>query len=386
NTEQLYHHLPLATAPTVGRFAPYYLDWVERDRYDDYWKSVAPKEFYHQVMVPAFNIGGWYDLFLAGTCRNFIGMSQRGGSTQARTLQRLTIGPWAHGVYGGHFPEHSFGVKADVNHFDLTGAQLRWFDHSLRGIENGADKDPSVRVFVMGANRWQEFDSWPPPNSELLRLYLHSRGRANSNSGDGVLSQMLPSDEPSDSFDYDPALPVPTVGGATFLPGLHVGANSGPRDQRQVELRPDVLCYTTDPLQTPIDAIGPVGVVLHASSSAVDTDFTAKLVDVWPDGRTKNVVDGIIRLRYRESLAQPTDAEPGVIYQVRIDLSHTAYHFAAGHRIRLDISSSNFPKYDRNSCGLSKAAAVTGTLPITHNSVFHTKGQPSFLELSVASA
>lgn len=377
-TSELYDQPPLSAVPSVSGAAPYYLDWLSHDRYDDYWRTVAPKEAYPQVVVPAFNIGGWYDLFLGGTLRNYRGMRKNGGSEHARSLQRLTVGPWAHGVYGGTFAERSFGIRGGTEGADITGAQLRWFDYCLRGIDNGADRDPPVRVFVMGANRWRDADDWPPSDSTPVRLYLHSGGQANSRQGDGALFPTAPAGhEPPDEFLFDPSRPVPTVGGGTFLPGLNVGANSGPRDQAHVELRDDVLCYTTEPLRTPVEAAGPVTVVLHVSTSVTDTDFTAKLVDVEPGGRAINVTDGIVRLRYRESLSEPRDAVPGTVYRIRIDMAGTAYYFAAGHRIRLEVSSSNFPKHDRN--------APHGLLDVAHNTVHHAQGAPSYLELSVVS-
>ena len=256
-------------------------------------------------------MGGWYDLFLEGTLANYLGMKERGGSDAARRYQRLVIGPWAHGPMGGWYPEQSFGVLSSTDSADLTGLQLRWFDWLLKGDDNGLAAEKPVRLFVMGVNEWRDEADWPVPGTEFVDYFLHSDGRANTAAGDGTLSTERPGDEPEDVYLYDPRHPVPTNGGGTFLPGLFIGANAGPRDQRLVESRQDVLCYTTAPLETAVAVVGPVELVLFVTSSAHDTDFTGKLVDVAPDGRAVNVADGIIRARYRRSLSDPVATRAG---------------------------------------------------------------------------
>ena len=236
----------------------------------------------------------------------------------------------------------------------------------------------------MGANVWRDEDDWPLPGTEYVDYFLHSRGRANTAGGDGGLSADAPGDEPEDVYLYDPRDPVPTTGGPTFLPGLFIGANAGPRDQRAVQARRDVLCYTSEPLAGPVEVIGPVLAVLHVSSSAPDTDFTAKLVDVAPDGRAENLADGILRARYRESLSEPSPLEPERVYRVTVDLVATAVLLPAGHRIRLEISSSNFPRFDRNTnTGGVIAAEGEADLRQAVNRVHHTRAQPSRLVLPV---
>lgn len=382
--DTLYRRLPLAEVPELKDYAPYYYEWLDHPSYDRYWKATAPRESWDRITAPALNVGGWYDLFLGGTIANYQGMKRHGGSEAARRHQRLVIGPWAHGPLAGWFPEESFGLMGGTDAFDLTGLQLRWFDWLLKGEENGAADDKPVSLFVMGVNEWRQEDDWPVPGTEFRDYYLHSSGRANTVQGDGSLSTDAPGDEPEDVYLYDPRNPVPTTGGATFLPGLFIGANAGPRDQRTVERRPDVLCYTTEPLAQPVQVMGPVEAVLYVSSSAVDTDFTAKLVDVAPDGRAVNVADGIIRARYRDSYEDPRPLEPEQVYRIRVDLVATANVFAAGHRIRLEVSSSNFPRFDRNTnTGGVIARESMADIRQAVNRVHHRPNQASRLVLPV---
>jgi uncharacterized protein len=244
-------------------------------------------------------------------------MKQRGGSFQARQQQRLLIGPWSHGGFGGIFPEHDYGLLASAEAADITGAHIRWYDRWLKGSENGVEQEKPVKIFVMGPNTWREEDDWPLPDTQFRPYYLHSAGRANTATGNGTLSTEAPGDEFEDAYLYDPRHPVPTNGGATLIPGAFIAANAGPRDQRGIETRDDVLCYTTEPLERPTEVTGPVELVLFASSSARDTDFTAKLVDVYPSGRAESITDGILRARFRESLAKQVLMKPNQVYDKR---------------------------------------------------------------------
>lgn len=385
--EELYWHTPLIDMPILREVAPYYFDWLAHPDYDDYWRQIAPNEHYEQITAPALNIGGWYDLFLGGTIANYVGMKARAGSPEARRHQRLVIGPWSHGVNGGAFPERQYGLMAAAETFDLTGLQQRWFDYWLKGEENGVLDEPPVHLFVMGANSWRTASDWPLPETRFTRYFLHSHGRANTLHGDGRLSTDAPGDEPEDIYLYDPRNPVPTVGGQTFLPGQLVGANSGPRDQRLVEERTDVLCYTTEPLEHPVDVIGPVELVLYVSSSARDTDFTGKLVDVHPDGRAEILTEGILRARYRDSRSEPSLLEPGKIYELRLDLWATANRFLPGHRIRLEVSSNNFPRFDRNSnTGGTIAEESEADFVPAVNRVYHRGAYASHLILPIVEA
>ena len=241
---------------------------------------------------------------------------------------RLIIGPWAHGQIFGAFPGRRFGALAGADGIDTTALQLQWFDHVIKGTEGtGVDPAKPVKIFVMGPDVWRDEADWPLPDTEYTNFYLGSGGRANSAAGDGALSLDGPGDDPDDVYLYDPRDPVPTVGGETFLPSLPIGANSGPHDQAEVERRRDVLCFTSDPMTADLEVIGPVELVLHASSSAPDTDFIGKLVDVHPDGRAEMVTDGILRARYRESPTEPRVLEPNQVYELRIDMSATATVF-----------------------------------------------------------
>ena len=381
---ELFARLPLTDVPELTDLAPCYAEWLAHPTDDDYWRAVSPRAQHDRITAPALNVGGWYDIFAGGTIANYTGMRRSGGSRRARDLQRLVIGPWSHSVKDGAFAERDYGLLAGIGGLDITGLHLRWFDHVLRGADNGAQHDRPVKLFVMGADVWRDEDDWPLPDTTWTDLYLHSGGRANSAAGDGALTTAAPGDEPADVFLYDPRNPVPTRGGPTFLPGMDVAANAGPRDQRPVEARHDVLCYTSAPLDRPLEVTGPVTLTVHVSSSAVDTDITGKLVDVHPDGRAEHLTDGILRARYRDSRAEPALLTPGRVFAAQVDLGATANVFGAGHRIRLEVSSSNFPRFDRNSnCGGTIAGDGLADLVPAVNTVHHSRAHPSRLTLPV---
>lgn len=372
-----YWHTPLCDLPGLADRAPYVADWLAHPDYDDYWKAIAPCERYAKIAAPALNFGGWYDLFLGGTLANYRAM-------KSRTRQKLVIGPWVHGYNGGVYAERNFGLMAHDAVADITAEQIRWFDHYLKGDANGVPNDKPVKIFVMGPDVWREEDDWPLPDTDWQPWYLHSGGRAGSDVEDGTLSIGAPGTEPTDVYVYDPRNPVPTVGGATFLPGLFVAANAGPRDQRGVEARPDVLTYTSPVLERDLEVTGPVTLVLYASSDALDTDFTGKLVDVYPDGRAMLLTDGILRARYRHGLSTPQPLVPGEVVRLEIDLVATSNVFRAGHRLRLEVSSSNFPRFDRNSNtgGLIARESERDFRPAT-NTVWHDAAHASHLLLPV---
>ncbi|MBV9046846.1 MAG: CocE/NonD family hydrolase [Solirubrobacterales bacterium] len=383
DNDALYRRRPLNDVPLLSELAPYYLKWLEHPDYDDYWSAVAPKERYGEMTVPALNIGGWYDLFLGGTIANYLGM-KRHGATPAARRPRLVIGPWAHGDSVGWFAQRSYGFLSNYLALDPTALHLRWFDHYLKGVENGAGEDPPVQIFVMGIDAWRDERDWPLPDTSYTRYYLHSQGHANTAAGDGVLSPEPPDEQPHDTYLYDPRNPVPTLGGATFLPGLFVAANAGPLDQRPLAGRADVLTYATAPLEHDVEVTGPVELVLFASSTANDTDFTGKLIDLHPDGRAEILTDGILRARYRDSMSDPKPLEPNKVYELRIDLWATANVFRAGHRIRLDVSSSNFPRFDANTnTGGTIASEGRDDGVEAVNRVFHDRSHPSHVVLPI---
>ena len=377
-----FNHLPESDYPHLDSgLAKYYYDWLAHPDYDDYWKSLCIEEKHPEIDVPAMHIGGWYDIFLGGTIRNYLGMSKSGATETARNGQKLIIGPWNHGARGSSMAgRHYFGVLSDPLAINLDGIHLRWFDHWLKDDKNGITDEPPVRIFVMGDDVWRDEQEWPLSRAVETKYYLHSGGKANSKNGDGVLSTEQPAGEQSDVFLYNPADPVPTVGGALCC-NPYFAAN-GAYDQNEVEERNDVLVYSTPPLERDLEVTGPVTVTLWASTSATDTDFTAKLVDVCEDGCARNLTDGIIRARYRESMSNPSLLKPGKAYCYEIDLWATSNVFKAGHRIRLEISSSNFPRFDRNT---NTGNIIAGDMELKPalQTVFHDGVQASYVSLSV---
>jgi putative CocE/NonD family hydrolase len=379
NIDALYQHLPLNDLPLLQKLAPFHFDDLKHPDYDEFWQQKIYQDVYERVTVPALSIGGWYDLYLNKTIANYQGMKQRGGSNKARQ-QRLIIGPWSHMNTSGNFPERDFGPLASAAAAGLAQSQIRWFDRWLK--EGDTPQEKPVKLFVMGSNQWREEEDWPLPDTQYRSYYLHSAGHANTLNGNGMLSLEQPGEESEDVYLYDPRYPVPTVGGATLMPGGQ--ANVGPRDQRCVEMRDDVLCYTTALLEQPVEVTGPIQLRLYISSSARDTDFTGKLIDVYPDGRAELISDGILRVRYRESLSHPVLMEPGLVYQLTVEMQATSNVFFAGHRIRLEVSSSNFPRFDRNT-NTGGPIATEGEQDLVQavNRVYHDNARPSHLLLPI---
>ncbi len=371
-----YWHTPLTQLPELERFAPYVSDWIRHPDYDDYWRAASPREYHDTLAVPALNFGGWYDLFLGGTLANYVALKDK-------SPQQLIIGPWVHGYNGGVYPERNFGMMAHDAVYDVTSRQIRWFDRWLKNEQNGVDEEKPVKLFIMGPDVWREEDDWPLPDTQWRSCYLHSKGRASIN--EGHLNFEAPvAHEPADTFLYDPRHPVPTIGGATFLPGLFIGANAGPRDQRSISDRQDVLCYTSDRLDADLELTGPITLALFVRSSAPDTDFTGKLVDIHPDGREILITDGILRVRYRNGFDRPELMTPGEIYRVEIDLVATATVLFSGHRLRLEVSSSNFPRFDRNTnTGGVIAEECEADFMVATNEILHDPEHPSCLMLPI---
>ncbi len=311
-----YHSLPLKDFEPYRRLdlAPDFDDLVANPNSREHGAPYSVAETYDQVRVPAYNIGGWYDIFCQGTLQNFSVLRAEGRTAEARQA-RLLVGPWSHVGYSGIVGEVDFGFTAASSFInlqtDLTGLTQRWFDYWLKGIDNGVVNEPPVKLFVMGDNVWRDEQEWPLARARPTSFYLHSAGAATALDGDGTLSIDRPGHEPADRFTYDPQDPTPTHGGpilmnATFVPGV--------RDQRPIERRADVLVYTSAPLDHEVEVTGPVVVKLWAASSAPDTDFVARLVDVHPDGLAQNLTDGIIRARYRDG-DTPEPLEPGRAYE-----------------------------------------------------------------------
>ena len=326
---------------TSAGLADYYLDWLAHPSYDDYWKQWSTEEQFSKIKVPGFHVAAWYDLFQDGSLKNYQGIKAHGGSESARNNQRLLVMVGGHaGLNNAKIGDIDFG-KDSVP--DITKLTLRWYDHVLKGVDNGITREKPVKIFVMGKNIWREEDSWPLARAQHTRYYLHSAGKANSLRGDGALSTALPTSEAPDKYVYDPADPVSTRGGP-----LPLRESAGPVDQRPTENREDVLVYTTPAFPQDTEVTGPVTLELFVSSSVVDTDFTGKLIDVWPNGNAENLIDGVLRVRYRDSMEKAEFMNPGQIYKVSINLWSTSNVFLAGHKLRVELSSSNFPRFDRN--------------------------------------
>jgi putative CocE/NonD family hydrolase len=377
---QVTEYVPLREFPMFQNGAPYFFDWLAHPYYDDYWRALCIEESYNRINVPSLNIGGWYDIFQRGTIRNYLGMKARGGQVIGRR-PRLVMGPWHHTLpLVSLVGQVDMGFRSSYVSIDYDGMQLDYFDYWLKAKRNGADSDGPVKVYVMGANQWRDEADWPLPGTEWQRYYLHSRGKANSAGGDGVLTPEPPEHEPADSFLYNPVNPVPTLGG-----GLCCYPNAlqgGAFDQSAVEHRADVLVYSTLPLAEELEVTGPITLTIYASSSAPDTDFTAKLVDVSECGFARNLTDGIIRARIRESQAHPKLMNPGKVYEFNIDMCSTSNLFKVGHRIRLEVSSSNFPRFDRNPNTGSEQFTDAEMRPALQT-ILHERAFPSHLTLPI---
>jgi putative CocE/NonD family hydrolase len=359
-----------------------------------FWERFNLEKVYDRIDVPVCHLAGWFDIFLDGSLRNFTGLAEGARTPAARRAQRLIVGPWAHGpmvsdpAFARHVGEMDFGPAAVL---DLNAEMLRWYDHWLRGPADAASSEPPVRYFLMGANEWRAAERWPPPGTVKRRFYLRG-GRSGSarSLNDGRLTPEPPEgDENPDRYAYDPARPVPTVGGNTLYCGPrppggeedpNFAATAGPRDQRPVE--PLCLTYSAGPLPAPLDVVGPARLTLYAASNCPDTDFVAKLCDVFPDGRSILVTDGILRGRYRKSRSRPKPLKKGKVHELTVELWPTAWRFAVGHRLRVAVTSSNFPRFDRNP-NTGHGPANSAAMRVAENAVFHDDDHPSHLTLRV---
>ncbi len=373
-------HLPLSTwdEAVLKKRVPYLRDWVAHPDYDKYWENATVKGKYAFINAAAYNIGGWYDIFSKATTENFSQMVKFAQTPELKKGQKLLMGPWGHGagVKDGKVGDVDFGKDAVG---DLDAVQLRWFDYWLKGIQNGVLDEPPVRIFVMGENVWRDEQEFPLARTRYTKYYIHSGGKANTLDGDGRLDTTKPADELPDKYTFDPENPVPTIGGNNLIANL---TPIGAFDQREVEKRPDVLVYTSGVLEEPIEVTGPVKMILYASSNAKDTDFTVKLVDVRPDGYAQNLTDGIIRARYRNSRITSELIEPNKVYPYEIDLWVTSNLFLSGHRMRLEISSSNFPRFDRNP-NTGHDFGKDAEMMKAEQTVYHDRIYPSYLLLPV---
>ena len=370
----VFEHLPLTDAPHLEvPGSPVTLrDVMER-------KADMPPEFrYEQVEVPVLIYGGWFDLWSNGVPEQFRSLrSVTGGGRDLRSAHRLVLGPWAHGgLLRPTQGELNLGLEAN-GRLHLTPQFFEFFDRHLMG--KGADAAP-VKYFVIGPNEWRRASDWPPRGSVIETLYLHSGGNANTRWGDGALMKEAPTtDESPDVYEYDPADPVPTHGGTVIWSGSGVG---GPLNQAHLETRSDVLCYTSEPIEKAFEIVGPVVLHVYAGSDARDTDFVAKLIDVYPDGRSILIGDGSRRARYRGGFETEALLDPGHVEHFEILLGQTAWRMHSGHRIRVHVTSSNFPRIDRNMNTGGHIGSDSSGIVATQT-VHHTVSHPSRLELSV---
>jgi uncharacterized protein len=364
------------TSELMASLAPYFIDWLAHPAYDDYWRAWSIQEHYADIRVPVLSIAAWYDIFQGGSLQNYVGLKTRAGSEAARRGQHLLVTLGGHAGQGRKVGDVDFGADAPFNDDDAT---LDWYDYLFKGAKNEFAQKP-VTIFVMGLNQWRQEDEWPLARAKNTTYFLHSQGAANSAGGNGSLSTQAPNSEPPDNYVYDPANPVPTIGGPLCCDPAHL--KPGARDQRPAETRADVLVYSTRPFTEDVEVTGPVNVELYVESSALDTDFTAKLVDVGPDGFARNLTDGIIRARYRDSREKAELLKPGQVYKLGIDLWATSNVFLKGHALRLEISSSNFPRFDRNLNTAEQPESGQRFFSAT-NIIYHDHKRPSALILPI---
>ncbi|GEN35082.1 CocE/NonD family hydrolase [Aneurinibacillus danicus] len=381
--DEWYRYAPIKDWPPIEELgvAEFFFDFMNRNLEDDVWKKTSIVDKYDRFNVPAYHVGGWYDCFLNSTIQNYTEMKKKADG-KAKHYQKIIIGPWGHGDFRTGLGERSFGVHSSGDWIDLredlTHLHLRWFDYWLKGKDTNITEEAPVKIFVMGMNKWRDEYEWPLARTKYVPYYFHSEGGANTRFGDGRLSTEKPGDETVDRFVYDPKNPVPTHGGATLYDGVNT---MGPRDQRRIEEREDVLVYTSEPLKAPLEVTGHVKVKLWAATDAKDTDFTAKLVDVLPDGTAYNLTDGIVRARYRNGYKPEADLN-GEVVEYEIDLWATSNVFLPGHCIRVEISSSNFPRFDANP-NTGKTMKDSGETKPAKQTVYHNEKYPSHVILPI---
>ncbi|GAA0379633.1 CocE/NonD family hydrolase [Bacillus horti] len=402
--ERIYSHLPLMTMDELtGKSFKHWREELSHTYLDEWWKEISYQNQFDRINLPALHISGWYDDEQVGTPLNYYGMRTQGASEHARNNQKLLMGPWTHQINtSAKIGDLDFGPDALI---DLKGYQLRWFNHWLKQENNGIVDEAPVRLFVMGDNEWRDEEDWPLPQTQWTKYYIHSEGSANSRFGDGKLSTTVPSvihtdasvaqdkNHFSSSFDtnispssdkgksfdqytYDPANPVPFI---TDMVSSQIG---GPDDYSAIERRDDVLVYTTDVLEEDVEVTGPIKMELFASSTAKDTDFMVKLLDVWPSGYVQRLTDGMVRARFREGMAKPKLIEPNKIYSYEVDCWNTCHVFKKGHQIRIEIASSAFPKYDRN-LNTGEDLAQSSTMVKAKQTIYHDSTYTSAVVLPI---
>ena len=385
NREKAYQ-LPYGDFDKTRNYLPtdWWEKWIDQNTASgEYWQKIAYQtpQGYAGVKVPSLAISGWFDANFCGTPSNYLGMKYFGGTATARR-PRMVIGPWQH-IINRHRNAAGvdFGDQAIIN---WDGYILRWFDHHLRGVNNGVEKDPPVHLFVMGRNEWRTATDWPLPETEFTKFYLHSEGKANSTRGDGSLNRKMPGEEPVDRYLYDPKDPTPSAG---FTNG-HI---DGPRDISNSAGRNDVLVYETPPLTEAVELIGPIQAVLFAATDRPDTDWMLRLSDVLPSGEARFLAEGVMRARHRDpdnngafNANALSELKPNEPMRYEIDFWRpTGNLFAEGHRIRVEISSSYFPYYLRNPNGANDNLGRATEFHQARQTIYHDATHPSHLVLPI---
>ena len=372
DTEEAFRHLPVVDiikhykGPQTD-----FEDFISLSPADSRWDRYSYVDDQDKFNVPALHVNSWYDYGPTDTLALFNLLRANGVSKRARENQFVMISPFGHCGSESQMAEKSKIGNRELGdtRFDYYSTYLDWFDYWLKGVENGITGMPKVQYFLMGANKWRSASKWPLENTQFIKFYLHSDGSANSSMESGVLDMgQLKDSAKFDRYVYNPDFPVPT--------------QESSYDQRDVELRNDVLVYSTAPLKNALEVTGPLKAVLYVSSSAKDTDFTVKLVDVYPNGTAFNVQEAILRARYREGYDKEVFMEQNGVYKLTIDLHDTSNLFAAGHRIRLEVSSSNFPRFVRN-LNTGGNNYDENQWIVAENTVHHSEQYPSHLVLPV---
>jgi putative CocE/NonD family hydrolase len=369
--ENILKHVPLRNGDleSSNTEVTHYRDWIRHQSYDSYWKEISDQERFSNIKVPMHTTGGWFDIFLQGTINGFTGMRKQGGSEKARRESKMIVGAWGHGA-SRRFGARDFGPTANRELFER---QLQWYDHYLKGVDNGIDREPPVEIFFMGVDKWFKAQDWPLPGTRYTEFYLTANR--------GIATQK-PANDGSDQYTYDPRNPVPTLGGNNCCGTPTV---AGPQDQRPLEKRPDVLSYSSEALKSALAIAGPVKMKLWAATDGRDTDWMVKLIDVQPDGAAYNIAEGILRARFRNGLDKIELLTPNQPYEFEVDLIGTANVFLPGHRIRVDITSSNFPQFDRNpNTGADLGASAE--LRAARQTIYFSPQRPSRIVLPVVEA
>ncbi len=378
--DTIYNHLPMITMDELtGRNIPYWREEMEHDRLDDWWKRICYQSRFNEIDLPVLHVSGWYDDEQVGTPLNYMGMTEYATTELGRKNQKMIMGPWGHNVNSStKVGDVEFGPDALI---DLRGYQLRFFNQWLKGEQTKITEEPNVQLFVMGDNKWREEKEYPLARTEWTKFYIDSKGTANSRFGDGTLTTKQPSHssdakEAIDRYVYDPSRPFPFISDGT---SSQIG---GPDDYSSIERRDDVLIYSTETLTEEVEVTGPIKMELYAASSAVDTDFMVKLVDVHPNGFVQRLTDGMVRARFREGMEKPALIEPGKVYPYEIDCWNISHVFQKGHRIRIEVASSAFPKYDRN-LNTGAPLGITSEMIVAEQTIYHDANHPSAIILPI---